>query len=140
MTQTKKTKTNVYLTFNGNCEEAMNYYKEVFGANLETMPFEGSPIEVPEDYKQKIMHSTLTFEDAVIMASDTMPGQEVNRGDATSISVNATNLDDAERFFNRLSEGGKIIMPFEDTFWGARFGMCLDKFGVSWMVDCEKEQ
>ena len=140
MTQLKSSTVNPYLTFNGNCYEAMNFYKEVFNANLETMPFEGSPVEVPDDYKQKVLHSTLTFGDAVIMASDTIPGQTLTRGDATSISVNATNISDAELFFKGLSEGGKIIMPFEDTFWGAKFGMCIDKFGVSWMVNCELEQ
>lgn len=130
---------NPYLTFEGNCQEAMNYYKEVFDANLETMPFEGSPMEVPDDYKSKIMHATLTFESALIMASDAMPGQKVNRGDGYSISVNASSLELAEKYFKGISEGGQIIMPFEEVFWGGKFGMCIDKFGVSWMVSVEGE-
>lgn len=131
---------NPYLTFDGNCKEAMNFYKEVFNANLDIMPFEGSPVEVPEDYKSKIMHSTLTFESALIMASDTMPGQTVNRGDGCAISVNASSLELAEKYFKGISEGGQVIMPFEEVFWGGKFGMCADKFGVVWMVSVEGEQ
>ncbi len=140
MTQAKSTTVNPYLHFGGNCLEIMTFYKKVLRGNLEIIHFEGSPVEVPDNYKHKILHSTLTFGDAVIMASDTMPGKEVTRGNAISISVNATNIKDAVEYFKGLSESGKIIMPFEDTFWGAKFGMCIDKFGISWMVNCEIQE
>jgi len=133
---------NPYLTFTGNCEEAMTFYKDALGAELELLNFEGSPMEVPEEYKNKIMHATLKFEGIILMASDTMPGADgptapVNQGNNIAISIAAKNLEDGEKFFNNLSDGGIIKMPFEETFWGAKFGMFTDKFGINWMVNCE---
>jgi PhnB protein len=83
------------------------------------------------------MHATLKFGEAVIMASDSMPGQEVKNGNSIRLSISAQNLEEAERIFNNLSRGGKITMPFEKTFWDAQFGMLTDKFGIHWMINCE---
>jgi len=138
--ENNKTTANCYLAFSGNCREAMTFYEEALQGKLEIMPFEGSPMEVPDDYKNKVMHATLTFGDAMIMASDGMPGQEVSQGNNVHISINATTVDEAEKYFNNLSVGGQIIMPLADTFWGAKFGMLTDKFGVQWMVNCELEE
>ncbi|MCG8700735.1 MAG: VOC family protein [Bacteroidales bacterium] len=134
-----KTTLNPYLNFNGNCEEAMNFYKECLGGNLEFSTFDTAPMEVPEDYKKKILHSTLKFGDAVFMASDTMPGYEVQMGSSFAISINASSLDQAQSFFGKLSEGGNVMMPFEKAFWGGMFGMLQDKYGVNWMVSFQEE-
>lgn len=129
-----------YLTFAGNCMQAMEFYKVVLKGNLQVLPFEGNPIDVPEDYKQKVMHSTLTFGKGVLMASDNMPGQEVTYGNGHYLSLSFPKLDEASRVYTELSEGGHQIMPFEKTFWGAEFGMITDKFGIGWMIGYEGEK
>lgn len=130
---------NPYLTFNGNCEEAMMFYKEALGGELSVMRFEGSPVEVSDDYQQKVLHSTLTYGNAVLMASDGMEGEPCEFGSANYISISCSTLEEAERFFKNLSQGGEITMPWDDTFWGDKFGMLVDKFGVGWMVSCRLE-
>lgn len=129
-----------YLFFPGNCNEAMNFYKGILGGNLEVMPFEGSPMEVPDEYKQNVMHSTLQSGSVIIMASDGMPGQEVPKGSMTSLSLDFGDVKDAEKAFNALSEGGLVTMPFQKTFWGSMFGSCTDQFGIDWMVSCALEE
>ena len=131
------TRLNPYLTFKGNCREAMEHYKEVFDGELEIMPFEGSPVEVPDSYKEEIMHSTLRVGDAIIMASDGQPSQPIEIGNAHFMMVNTTELGAAKRYFEKLSGGGQVIMPMEKTFWGSVFGMLTDKFGIGWMISVE---
>jgi PhnB protein len=128
---------NPYIAFPGHCREAIEFYKNAFNGEVAMMTFKDSPTEVPDDYKDKILHTTLKFGDALIMASDAMPGQEVVTGSAYSLSINAPTIEEAEKIFNTLSNEGRIVMEMQDTFWGARFGMCSDKFGLSWMVNCE---
>ena len=135
-----KSTVNPYLAFKGNCKEAMEFYKSIFGGGLELMDFSSAPMEVPAEYKSKILHSKLKFADAIIMASDTMPNNPINIGDNVSISIAAESEEIGAKYFNKLSEGGKVIMPFEDAFWGSKFGMLEDKFGVRWMVDCSKSE
>ncbi len=130
---------NPYLTFNGNCEEAMSFYKNVFNAELEIMRFDGSPVPVTDDYKSKVMHATLTFDDAILMASDGRPDQPATMGDAYSISIGTMDIEKATKWFSDLGKGGQVIMPFEKTFWGAQFGMLVDTYGVQWMINCELE-
>ncbi len=139
-------KVNVYLTFDGNCEEAFNYYKSIFGGEFsdlnrfsEMPPQEGMP-PLDDDAKQKIMHVTLPIsEETVLMASDKGGGwgPDLQVGNNFSISVNTEEKDEGEEIFNKLSQGGQITMPFEKTFWNAWFGMCTDKFGINWMVNCD---
>ena len=136
----EKTSLNPYLTFAGNCTEAMNFYKEALDGELELLPFDGSPVEVPEDYKHKVLHATLRFGYGVLMASDGMPDQEITLGNACHLSIAAISEEDGERYFKNLSEGGQIVMPYEKTFWGAKFGMCIDKFGINWMVNVEMKE
>ncbi len=84
--------------------------------------------------------ATLTFGDAIIMASDGMPENEVVFGNSVSLSIAALVVKDGERMFNNLLAGGTIVMPWEKTFWGAMFGMCKDKFGIEWMVNVELKE
>ena len=135
-----KTSLNPYLTFNGNCAKAVNFYKEALDGELEIMTFEGSPITVPEGYEKKIMHATLKFGYAVLMASDGMPNHKVVEGNTVHLSIAAISEEDGERYFKNLSEGGQIVMPYEKSFWGAKFGMCIDKFGMNWMVNVEMKE
>lgn len=136
------TRINPYLTFNGNCEEAMNFYKSVFGGEFSDfnrfgdMPAsEENPI--PEDYKAKIMHISFPISsETVLMASDVNPAMStVAFGQNISLSIATDSKERASDIFNGLSAGGQITMPIEDTFWGAYFGMLIDRFGISWMVN-----
>jgi PhnB protein len=125
---------NPYLAFNGNCREAMTFYKEALNGELNIQTFGESPLDVPPEHKDKVMHATLTFGDAILMASDGMPGQEVTFGNSVALSIAALEEAEGEKIFNNLSEGGTVTMPWEKTFWDAKFGMCTDKFGIDWMV------
>jgi len=143
------TTVNIYLTFNGNCEEAFTYYKSVFGGDFEMMsrfsempPMDNCPEVSPED-ANKIMHVTLPIGgNSVLMGSDT-GGEwalQYKEGNNFSVSVNADSQESANTFFAKLSDDGKVIMPMDKTFWGSYFGMCTDKFGINWMVSCEIKQ
>ncbi|WP_026954736.1 VOC family protein [Algoriphagus vanfongensis] len=140
---------NIYLTFNGNCEEAFNFYKSVFGGDFtyvgrfnEMPPQEGQPPMSEED-GNKIMHITLPISaETCIMGSDTGGEWASNFqvGNNFSISVSADSKADADRFFNSLSEGGQVSMSMADTFWGSYFGMLVDQFGIAWMVGYDAPQ
>lgn len=133
---------NVYLTFNGNCKDAMTFYKSVFGGELQIMPFEGNPgtENLSAEDKTRTMHSQLEAEGIMLMASDSFPGHPVTIGSNVTINMNFTDENEQTTVFNAISAGGHVIMPLEITFWGARFGMCSDKFGVNWMTNCEQKK
>ncbi|WP_027388131.1 VOC family protein [Chryseobacterium gregarium] len=134
---------NVYLTFNGNCREAFDFYKSIFGGEYpyvgtfgDMPPVDGK--EIPEEDKNKIMHITLPISrETMLLGSDTGGewGSHHHQGNNFSISINADSKEEADQLFNGLSGGGKVTMPMEDTFWGAYFGMFTDKFGINWMVN-----
>ncbi len=127
-----------YLFFEGNCEEAFRYYNKVFGGEITAMiPHEGSPAEahVPPEWKSKIMHACLEVDGAMLMASDSPPAQSSKPG-GYSVSVNIDDPQEAERVFAALADGGETSMPMAETFWAQRFGMCKDRFGTPWMVNC----
>lgn len=131
---------NPYIIFNGNCEEAFNFYKSVFGGNFSYVGrYKEMPPEtkVSESDKEKIMHISLPIsKETAIMGADSSEsfGKVSKAGDNFSISINAETEDEAKRIFNGLSAGGTIKMPLEKTFWGALFGMFIDKFGIHWMM------
>lgn len=132
-----------YLSFEGNCEEALNFYAQCLGAKLgpvmryDRMPKDGG-FEIPADFRDKVMHASVEVEGARIMASDTPPG--AGDGGFRGFSVSVWVKDGVERtreVFDALSTGGQVTMPFAPPFWGGHFGMLVDQFGVSWMVSCE---
>jgi PhnB protein len=135
---------NPYLTFNGNAEEAFNFYKSVFGGEFAVfqrfgeMPTQAGSPELSAEDKAKIMHVALPISDGhVLMASDTF-GEHAESfilGNNISVSISADSKEEADKIFNGLSNGGTVTMPIADTFWGAYFGMCSDKFGIAWMVN-----
>ena len=134
---------NAYLTFDGTCEEAFNFYKSVFGGDFPMVgkfgdmpPQEGMP-PISDEGKNRIMHMSLPISaETVLMGSDTMPGIHDHQvGNNISLSINTDSREEADRVFNGLSAGGKVSMPLADTFWGAYFGMWTDKFGINWMVN-----
>jgi PhnB protein len=127
-----------YLNFDGNCREAMQFYERCLGGELQLMPFSEVPGDLPKEAKDRIIHARLAKGSAVIMASDTMPGTPFQQGNNFSICLNCESLEETESFFRALGEKGKVTMPLQDTFWGARFGMLTDQFGVNWMFNFEK--
>lgn len=129
---------NVYLTFDGNCREAMKFYAKCLGGDLFMMPFSEAPIDAPKEAKDKIIHATLKKGSAVLMASDTMPGMPLRKGDNFSVCIQCETPDEIEKLFAALGERGKVTMPLQDTFWNARFGMLTDQFGINWMFNLEK--
>ena len=143
------TTVNTYLTFNGNCLEAFNFYKSVFGGEFpyigkfkDMPPQEGSkPMSEQDD--EKIMHVSLPIsKETMLMGSDT--GGEwakgFSQGNNFAISITTDSKEEADRLFNELSAGGKATMPMSKTFWGSYFGMFTDKFGINWMVSFDEKQ
>ena len=135
------TRIDPYFTFNGNCRTAMEHYQKVLGGKLDIKTFAESPMEVPPAQADNVMHAFLELEGgAILMASDAMPGQEAKAGSNIAVSVNETNQEKAQKIFEGLSQNGVVLMPLEKTFWGALFGMCLDEFGITWMVNCQIDE
>lgn len=125
-----------YLNFNGDTEEAMNFYKSVLGGELQLSRFSDMhDPSVPEDYQNKIIHATLTTDVLSFMASDTPPGKSVTFGDSVHLSLAGTDEALLTKFFNGLSEGGEVTMPLAKQFWGDTYGQFTDKFGIHWMVN-----
>ncbi len=127
-----------YLHFNGNCEEAMNFYQSVLGGDLEINRFGdyASPdMPVSEDQKDSVMHSTLKTDEFSFMASDGMRDHALAIGENVSISIAGTDEAKHTGYFNGLSAGGKLTMPLSKQVWGDVFGMFTDKFGIHWMVN-----
>lgn len=132
-----------YLHFGGNCEEALNFYKGVFGGEITSINrFEGSPMaaDLPPDYGNKIMHASFVSPSLKFMASDAHPGGHLAAKGHVTLSLAGSDVAEGERVFNALADGGTVSMPYQDTFWGAKFGMLTDKFGIDWMVNVEKPQ
>ena len=131
---------NPYLNFNGNTEEAFNFYKSVFGGDFAVvMRFKDNPQcgNMSEDDKDRIMHIALPVDGGgMLMATDSLEslGQKLTVGNNFYISLSPATRDEADRLFNGLSEGGKVEMPMSDMFWGY-FGCFADKFGVQWMLN-----
>ena len=132
---------NPYINFNGNAEEAFNFYKSVFGGEFEQiMRFKdlSSPENpISENEANKIMHIALPIGNNILMANDVPESMgSVNENENRSkISISAESKDEADKLFNSLSAGGTIEMPIQDSPWGSYFGMFRDKYGIEWIVD-----
>jgi PhnB protein len=128
-----------YLFFKGNCEEAVEFYRQALGAVVEfSIRFQESPEPpppgmVPPNWGDKIMHTSFKVGQTTVMASDGC-GPEANGFQGFSLSLSVATEAEADRYFNALAAGGKVTMPLNQTFWSPRFGMLEDKFGIGWMV------
>ncbi|MFV8336093.1 VOC family protein [Flavobacterium sp. RSP29] len=137
---------NTSITYNGNCEEAFLFYKSVFGGEFSYFGrFKEMPMTdgktCPDGESEKIMHVSLPIcDETAIMGSDSFEsfGATTIYGNNFSLSVNTESKEEADKMYNALSAGGKVIMPMEDAFWGGYFGTFTDKFGVNWMVNFEQ--
>jgi PhnB protein len=126
---------NPYLSFGGNAREAMEFYREVFGGNVQLSTFGEFGAQDSPD-ADKIMHAMLESDSGfTLMASDTPSGMQRNPGDTITISLSGDDADELRGYWDKLSAGGQVTMPLEKQMWGDEFGMCIDRFGVPWMVD-----
>jgi len=129
-----------YLNFDGQCAEAFRTYERVLGGKITFMQTHGeSPMadQVGPEWKDAVMHTTLEVGDQVIMGSDAPP-PHFEKPQGFSVSIVLGDPAEAERIFAGLSEGGQIRMPMQKTFWAERFGMCVDRFGIPWIVNCDQ--
>jgi PhnB protein len=128
-----------YLSFKGQCEAAFKFYEQCLGGQVEAIfRYAGTPMaeQVPADWQDKVMHGSLTVGGQVVMGGDVAPdGYEEPKG--FSLSLQIGSIADAERIFRQLAEHGRVVMPLEKTFWAARFGMVIDRFGIPWLINCE---
>jgi PhnB protein len=137
---------NTYLNFNGNTEEAFNFYKSVFGGEFTMFQrFKEIPggDKMPAGDQEKIMHVSLPIgKGTLLMATDALEsmGQKLTYGNNFSVAIAADSEDEANKLFHGLSAGGKVDVPLDKTFWGAYFGAFTDKFGVKWMVNYQFPQ
>jgi PhnB protein len=131
---------NPYLFFHGECKAAFEFYAKVLGGKIEAMTaHEGTPAaeHVSAEWRDKILHARLAVGDKVLMGSDAPPEQSDGAMKGFSITLSPDSPAEAERIFRALAENGTVRMPIQETFWAARFGMLVDRFGTPWMINCE---
>ena len=129
-------KCDVYLTFDGNCEQAMDFYKNVFNGQYEVvMRYSDEPPEyVVKGNEDKIMHATISFGDGCELKGSDSFHMPIQKGNAYHVSIMANDDEQGTSFFKGLSTGGEITMPYNKVFWGGKFGSLIDQFGVQWMI------
>ncbi|RKR05412.1 PhnB protein [Flavobacterium sp. 90] len=132
---------NSYLTFNGNCREAMTFYKECLGGELVIQTVDESPVseQLPSQMKKCILHSMLKSDNLIIMGSDMSP-QNLIKGNAVSLMLNFSSEEETRKTYASLSRYGNASQPLEIMFWGALFGHLTDKFGNQWMFNYDPNQ
>jgi PhnB protein len=131
----------VYVGFNGACQEAMNFYKDCLGGDLFIQTVGESPMaaQFPPQMQDQVLHSSLTKGSLLIMGSDMTNPEGYTKGNNVALSLNCSSEEEINTFFSKLSEGGKILDPLKDQFWGAKFGALKDKFGIGWMFNYDKK-
>lgn len=133
---------NSYLTFSGNCREAMTFYKECLGGELIFQTVGESPLSemMPSKMKNCILHATLTKNDLVLTGSDMIPESGLIKGNAVSLLLDCDSEEEIKIFYKKLSSKGKADHPIEETFWGALLGGLTDKFGNHWLLNFKKNK
>ena len=136
------TQINSYLTFSGNCREAMQFYKDCLGGDLTLQTIGDSPLsdKMPQQMKQSILHSTLVRDGIVLMGSDMVGENGLERGNAVSLMLNCSSEEEIRTCYDKLASGGKATHPVHISFWGALFGDLTDKFGNNWLLHYDKSQ
>ena len=131
---------NAYLSFNGNCREAMQFYKECLGGELSFQTIGESPLseKMPPQMKESILHATLTKDQLVLMASDMVSDKGLVKGNAVSMVLECNDEEEIYATYQSLAAGGESTHPIENTFWGALFGGLMDKYGNNWLLHYQK--
>ena len=126
-----------YLAFNGNCQEALNFYADLFEAKIQNrQTYEDKKIDIPSSYRNKLQHAELTGKGVRFMAYDASPDTPLNHGNQIHMSIDHDDISKAEDLFEKLSQGGQVHHTFREREWG-HFGRCTDKYGINWMVNCD---
>ncbi len=135
-------KLNPYLNFDGTAEKAIQLYESALGAKTDRIMRWGDVAEMKVDpeHKDRVMHAALFIGEGVIMVSDCQPDQPFTTGDSVHVSVDFDDPADMTKRFNALAAGGKVLMPVQDMFWGAKFGMLKDAYGIGWMFNCDSKR
>jgi len=133
---------NSYLTFSGNCREAMSFYQSCLGGELHFQVIGESPMadKMPSQMKACILHATLIKNNLVLMGSDMVPEQGLIKGNTVSLSLNCSSETEIRKLYAMLSNEGDTTHPLEHTFWGALFGDLTDKYGNHWLLNYDKNQ
>ena len=133
-------KISAYLTFNGNCREAMQFYKACIGGELTIQTIGDSPLadKMPQQMKEYILHATLTKGGLALMGSDMVGDKGLTKGNNVSMVVDCDNEEEIRNCYSKLAEGGQATHPLEVSFWGALFGDLEDKYGNHWLLNFEK--
>jgi PhnB protein len=131
-----------HLGFNGQCQEAFKFYERVLGGNIQfSMTYGDSPMagQVPPEWRDKIIHTTLVVGDQTLSGADAPP-PHYQKPQGFSVAVEVKDPSKADRIFTQLGEGGTVQMAIQETFWAQRFGMLVDRFHIPWMITCSKPQ
>lgn len=132
---------NPYISFAGEAKQAMEFYKKVFGGTLAVHTYGEFGGEAPPGYADKIMHGMLeTPKGFTLMGSDNPPGTEHKPGNDIAVSLSGEDADELRGYWEKLSDGGQVSVPLEKQMWGDVFGMCTDRFGITWMVNVSEQQ
>lgn len=133
---------NAYLTFNGNCRQAMDFYKEILDGELSMQTIGESPMadKMPAKMKDCILHSQLTKGDLILMGSDMVGAQGLIKGNSVTLMLTCSSEEEIKKYYKKLSAEGNATHPLENTFWGALFGGLTDKFGNHWLLNFEKNE
>jgi PhnB protein len=134
-------KVNPYLNFNGDCAAALKFYEKVLGARVTfSMTWGEMPgaDQFPAETHNLIMHASVKIGEDVVMCADSPPGR-YEKPTGMNVSIHVKDVAEGESLFNSLAESGNVTMPFQKTFWSPGFGMCVDRFGIPWMVNCEEQ-
>ncbi|MES2431009.1 MAG: VOC family protein [Bacteroidota bacterium] len=125
-----------YLTFHGNCREAMNFYKKCIGGKITFQTIEQSPLanKLPKEMKNCILHAALVNDKLSILASDMVEEKGLHKSTKVSLLINCSSEREIKKLYEKLSEGGEKTHPLQTSFWGALFGDLTDKFGVQWLL------
>jgi PhnB protein len=128
---------NVYMNFNGNCREAVEFYAQVFGTEKpQIMTFGDAPpnpkFSLPDEAKNLVMHTMLNINGSNVMFSDIFPGSPFIAGNNISLSVISKNIEEVKSLFNKMKDGGTVVMDIQETFWSKCYGSLTDKFGIEW--------
>ncbi|TCS96874.1 VOC family protein [Hazenella coriacea] len=131
----------VYINFNGNCREAVEYYAQVFETEPQIMTFNDAPpnpeFTLPEEVKDFVMHARLNIRGSNIMFSDVLPDMPFVAGNNISLSISSEDMDEIQSLFHKLKEDGTVIMDLQETFWSKCYGNLTDKFGIGWQLNHE---
>jgi PhnB protein len=127
-----------YLSFNGDCQQALNFYKDIFGGEIRnTQTYEDQKIDIPENYRQKWQHAEFKGKGFEFMAYDAAPDTPLNEGNKVCMSIDCHNEEEGRKTFEKLAEKGRIHTNWQEMSWGDKYGRCSDQYGVQWMVNAK---